>query len=111
VLSKNPQERAQQAARLSRLLDSDNALARRLAARLLGRSEDLTMVPDLIYALTDNDSEVPKLAEEGLRLLSRHLNTVHLKQNPTDEQKAAAVRYWKQWYLGLRPDFVFIDRE
>jgi Prenyltransferase and squalene oxidase repeat len=111
ALSKNPQERSQQAARLSRLLDNKNALARRLAVRLLGRSEDLSVVPDLIYALTDNDSEIPRLAEEGLRLLSRHLSTVHLGQKPTDEQKSRAVRYWKEWYLGLRPDYVFVDRK
>jgi hypothetical protein len=111
VLSKNPQERAQQTARLSRLLDSEDAMARRLAARLLGRCEDLGVVPDLIYALSDNDGEVPVLAEESLRLLSRHLSKVHFKQSPTDEQKSISEKYWRAWYLTVRPDYVFIERK
>jgi hypothetical protein len=110
ALSKDPTERAQQVARLSRLLDSKNPIARRLAARLLGRSEDLRVVPELIYALSDPDGDVPKLAEEGLRLLSRRLSDVHVRQGASAEQKAAAARYWKDWYLTVRPDFVFPER-
>lgn len=111
VLSKDPKERSQQIARLSRLLDGTNPVARRLSARLLGRSEDLSVVPDLIYALTDTDPYVPKLAEESLRLLSRHLDVVHIRNAaPTDQQRASAVKYWKEWYLGLKPDFIFLDR-
>ncbi len=111
VLSKNPQERGQQIARLTRLLDGTNPVARRLSARLLGRSEDLSVVPDLIYALTDKDPYVPKLAEESLRLLSRHLDVVHIRNaEPTDQQRAAAIKYWKEWYLGLKPDYIFLDR-
>lgn len=111
ALSRDPAERTQQVARLSRLLDSQNAVARRLSARLLGRSEDLSVVPDLIYALSDKDPFVPKLAEESLRLLSRRLDTVHIREaNPKDQQRSAAISYWKAWYLGIKPDFVFLDR-
>lgn len=111
ALSKDPAERTQQVARLSRLLDSQNAVARRLSARLLGRSEDLSVVPDLIYALSDEDPFVPKLAEESLRLLSRRLDTVYIREaNPKDQQRSAAISYWKNWYLGIKPDFVFLDR-
>jgi hypothetical protein len=109
-LSRKPEQRAAQVARLSRLLNSENYNARRLAVRLLGRSEDLSVVPDLIFALTDRDPFVPKLAEEGLRLLSRQLKTVYIKANPADEDRARAIRHWKEWYLGIRPDYIFIDR-
>ncbi len=110
-LTKDPGQRKEQVARLGRLLvSSRDANARRIAATLLGRSEDLNQVPDLIYALTDPDPYVPMLAEESLRLLSRKLKAVKLGESPTAAEQAAAVNYWKKWYLGLRPDYIFIDR-
>jgi hypothetical protein len=110
-LTKDPVQRKEQVARLARLLvSSRDANARRLAATLIGRSEDLNQVPDLIYALTDNDPHVPMLAEESLRLLSRKLKSGKLGLDPSAAEKAAAVNYWKSWYLGLRPDYIFIDR-
>ncbi len=109
-LSSDPKTRAAQTARLSRLLSSKSPTARQLAARLLGRSEEIQVAPDLIYALMDPDPYVPQIAEEGLRLLSRKLNAVLLKADPTNDQRVAAVNYWKAWYLGLRPDYVFTPR-
>ncbi|MEZ6137304.1 MAG: hypothetical protein R3C53_20645 [Pirellulaceae bacterium] len=109
-LTKDPVQRKEQVARLSRLLSSNDFSARRIAAKLLGRSEDLDQVPDLIYALTDNDPEVRLIAEEGLRLLSRKLKSGKLTLEAKPSEIAAAVDFWKQWYLGLRPDYIFIDR-
>ncbi len=109
-LTKDPAQRKEQVARLSRLLVSKDYRARRIAAKLLGRSEDLDQVPDLIYALTDEDPHVPMIAEEGLRLLSRKLISGKLEADPTPAEKKAAENFWKQWYLGLRPDYIFIAR-
>ncbi|GIW97221.1 MAG: hypothetical protein KatS3mg111_0554 [Pirellulaceae bacterium] len=110
-LSDDPQERQAQVARLSRLLVSGNYAARRVAAKLLGRSDDIAVAPDLIFALTDPDPMVPKIAEESLRLLSRKLLVRHFgDEPPTYQQRADAVDFWKRWYLGLQPDYVFIDR-
>ncbi len=107
-LSKDPSERKEQVARLSRLLIANDYKSRQLAAKLLGRSEDLDQAPELIYALLDSNDLVPMIAEESLRLLSRKLTAGSLKQQPTVEQKKAAFRYWKEWYLGLRPDYEFV---
>ncbi|HBE72170.1 MAG TPA: hypothetical protein DDW52_28885 [Planctomycetaceae bacterium] len=109
-LSQDPEKRKRQIARLSRLLVSRDASARRIAAKLLGRSDDLDQVPDLVFALSDPDPYVPMIAEEGLRLLSRKLTAGKLGVKPTPEQRLEAIEYWKKWYLGLRPDYVFIDR-
>ena len=109
-LSEDPQTRKAQAARLARLLRSESHTARRLAARLLGRSEEISVAPELIYALLDPDPHVPAIAEEGLRLVSRKLSAVHLRAAPTAEQQQTAVRFWKDWYLGLCPDYVFLER-
>lgn len=107
-LSKDPGERKNQVARLSRLLVSNDYKSRQLAAKLLGRSEDFDQAPELIYALLDSNDMVPMIAEESLRLLSRKLNAGTLKQNPTQEQKKGAFKYWSEWYLGLRPDYKFV---
>ncbi len=107
-LSKEPAVRKEQVARLVRLLVSNDYKSRQLAAKLIGRSEDLDQAPELIYALLDSNDMVPMIAEESLRLLSRKLNAGSLKQNPTLEQKKAAFEFWKAWYLGLRPDYVFV---
>jgi hypothetical protein len=109
-LSQDPDVRSAEIARLRRLLKSRNPTARRLAARLLGRSDQIEVAADLISALTDPDPHVPTIAEEGLRLLSRRLNSVNVRVDATDEAKWAAERYWKEWYLGLRPDHVFPSR-
>lgn len=109
-LSSDPAQRREQVARLSRLLVSGDYRARQIAARLLGRTDDLSVVPDLIYALTDPNDKVPMIAEESLRLLSRKLDAVHVKQNPSVQDRSRAEAFWKEWYLGLRPEHIFIDR-
>ncbi len=109
-LAKDPVERAAQLSRLSRLLVSGDYMPRRIAAKLLGRSEDLNRVPELIYALSDEDPYVPQYAEESLRLLSRKLSQPPLPVEPDLGQRKAAMEFWKQWYLGLRPEYVFIER-
>lgn len=107
-LSKDPSERKDQVTRLSRLLISNDFRSRQVAAKLLGRSEDFDQAPELIYALLDSNDKVPMIAEESLRLLSRKLNAGKLKQNPSQEEKKAAFKYWKEWYLGVRPDYEFV---
>jgi len=109
-LSPDPETRSAQVSRLARLLRSQSPTARRLAARLLGRAEDITVAPNLIYALLDPDPHVPAIAEEGLRLISRQLTSSRVRVDPTDDQRQAAAEYWKAWYQGLRPDYVFLER-
>jgi hypothetical protein len=109
-LSKDPSVRKDQVARLARLLVSDDHKSRRIAAKLLGRSEDLQQAPELIYALRDSDPHVPAIAEESLRLLSRKLKSGNLTIDPTLEQKKQAQQFWKEWFLGLRPDFIFLQQ-
>jgi len=109
-LSPDPLARQQQVSRLARLLTHGAYTARRVAAKLLGRSEDLDQVPVLIDALSDEDPYVPQLAEESLRLLSRKLSHPRLEVASELAQRNAAIEYWKEWYLGLRPDYVFLAR-
>lgn len=110
TLSKNPSERKAQVTRLSRLLRSEDWKSRRIAAKLLGRCEDINQVPELIYALTDGDPLVPMIAEESLRLLTRKLTIRHLDAEPKPEQQRVAMEYWRKWYVSMRPDYVFLDK-
>lgn len=111
LLSNDPKQRQEQLNRFVRLLRSKDYRARQIAAKMLGRGDNIEHVPQLIYALTDPDPRVPFYAETSLRLLSRQLNTRHLpnKEQPTESEKARAAIQWKKWYLSIRPDYTFVD--
>ena len=110
-LPKDPKVRKDQLNRFSRLLNSQDPKARRFAAKILGRGDDLDFVPALIYALSDPDSQVPRFAEASLRLISRQLDTYHLPREGKigEGARVTAVLQWRKWYLTVRPDYVFVD--
>lgn len=92
------------AVQLRKLAASQRPEARIAAVKGLGRARGLDNVPTLIYALTDPDSQVVTAAIEALRYISRQPagspGTVI-----TDEiSRKAAIDYWKNWYLSLRPE-------
>ncbi|MEY4566587.1 MAG: hypothetical protein RLY14_1557 [Planctomycetota bacterium] len=113
-LAPDPKTRRAQLARLSRILssndvlNSENYLKRRVAARLLSQADDLDFVPAMIYALGDPDRIVSKFADDGLRLVSRRLDNI-LPEDASEGQKKAAIEEWKKWYLSLRPDYIFLE--
>ena len=111
-LDPDPKRRKEQLNRLSRLLSGKDPLARRGAAKLLGRGDDLDFVPALIYALTDPDPYVPKYAENSLRILSRRMTTrvFSIDQPPNEADRKKAVALWQEWYQGVRPDYVFVEQ-
>lgn len=110
VLDPNPKVRKEQLNRFARLLRSKDGVSRRIAAKLLGRGDDLDFVPDLIYALSDPDKYVPGIAENSLRILSRQMNTYIIpKEGPvTADVLVKAEGRWRQWYLSVRPDHIFV---
>jgi hypothetical protein len=93
------------------LLRSKDWQARRIAAKVLGRSDDLDLVPELIFALSDRDSVVNRNAETSLRLISRKLDKYHLPKEGgiTEQDRIKAQREWKTWFLELRPDYIFVE--
>jgi hypothetical protein len=106
-LSGDPTLRRDQLNRLARLLHGSDWRSRRTAARLLGRGDDLDSVPALIFALTDQDPEVPRLAEDSLRIISKRLSTRHLPLDGelTDRARQNAVDAWTLWYRTIQPSF------
>jgi hypothetical protein len=111
VFSSDPSRRKDELNRFARLLRSKDWKARRIASKVLGRSDDLDMVPELVYALTDRDNVVSRNAETSLRLISRQLDKYHLpKEGAISEQdRVKAQREWKRWFLELRPDYIFVE--
>ena len=98
--------------RLERLVrGSQSWQARRVAARLLGQSDEMRVVPALIYALSDPDEPVTRYARDGLRYISRKFEGFGLPDKPNDSQVRDAQKKWRKWYLSMHPGFVFIDHD
>lgn len=109
-LADDPQERRQQLSRLERLARGSRSYqARRVATRLLGQSDELDVVPALIFGLTDPDKLVRRYARDGLRFISRRFEGFGLPDDPTPQEVRQAVAAWRQWYTDLDPGYVFLD--
>ncbi len=115
-LDKDPAGRAAQLDRLERLVrGSKSWQARRVAARLLGTSDELRVVPALIFALSDPDPMVWRYARDGLRFISRRFDGMGLGRPPagkdvhTASTVAAAQKKWRAWYKTMNPKYVFLD--
>jgi len=111
-LEKDPARRRQQLDRLERLVRGSRSWqARRVAAKLLGTSDDLSVVPSLIYALSDPDTVVRRSAVEGLRFISRRFNDFDMPDKPDAQEIRKAQQQWRQWYQSIYPGYVFLDAE
>lgn len=115
-LKDDPKQRKDQLNRFARVLRNSPPEARLAAAKLLGRGDDLDYVPDLIYGLTDPLDPVARAAETSLQILSRKMTVRYLPNLPADQklsvaQKNTAVERWREWYLTVRPDYLFINAE
>ena len=112
LLATDLNQRKEQLNRFARLLNAKEPRTRKIAAKLLGRGDDLDHVPALIYAITDPDPNVPRIAEQSLRLISRRLDIHYLPKGSeklSEQTKSGASLQWKKWFLSLRPDYVFVD--
>ncbi len=109
-LSIDPGTRRVQLDRLERLVrGSQSWQARRVAARLLGQSEELRVVPALIFALSDPDGPVKNYANDGLCFISRKFDGVGMPAKPKPDEVRKAQKDWQDWYLSINPSYVFLD--
>tara|TARA_R110002049_G_scaffold2750_10_gene22444 strand:- start:86859 stop:88598 length:1740 start_codon:yes stop_codon:yes gene_type:complete len=109
-LETDPTARAAQMDRLERLLrGSSSWQARRVAARLLGKSDELRVVPALIFALSDPDTSVKRYARDGLRFISRKFDGFGMPDKASQAQARRAQQQWRDWYTTMRPGYVFLD--
>ena len=109
-LASDPDARAAQLDRLERLVRGSRSWqARRVAAKLLGRSDELRVVPSLIYALSDPDEPVRRFARDGLRFLSRKFDGFGMPDRPNQAEVEKAQQQWRDWYRSVNPKYVFLD--
>lgn len=107
-LSRNPKIRAQQQKRMRRLVNAESYQARLVAVKTLAKLRDLDNVPTLIYALSDPDKRVVLEARNALRFTGRKFRGFGMPDSPSQADIDAAVAAWKQWYLEIRPEAVFV---
>ena len=100
-------ERSEHLARLRTLATRGVPEARLAAVKTLSRVKDIDSGQALIAALADPDWGVVLAADEGLRFMGRKTISVSLGERPDAKARAAAVDYWKKWYVALRPDAEF----
>jgi hypothetical protein len=109
-LDPDPATRSAQLDRLERLVrGSQSWQARRVAAKLLGRSDELRVVPSLIFALSDPDESVRRYARDGLRFLSRKFEGFGMPDRPNQAEVDKAQQQWRGWYRTVNPKYVFLD--
>jgi hypothetical protein len=76
---------------------------------LLGKSDELRVVPSLIYALSDPDKSVRRYARDGLRFISRRFDGFDLSNDPDPAEVESVQGKWREWYLSMNPKYVFLD--
>jgi roadblock/LC7 domain-containing protein len=125
--SKDNKSRAEIKVFLRTMVAANNYFRRKIAIRFLASEQDMDNVPALIYALGDTDFRVCIEAQDGLRLISRRIDSLTV----TDATRKNAVRdpgvltdaeknamrldfndlkmKWTQWFLGIRPDAKLLD--
>ena len=111
VLSSKKGSRTEQIATLRNLVTHENAVARKIAVKSIGKFREFDNVPFLIYALSDPEPEISKLAYEGLRFVSRKFNAQKLSTKPNKQEIDAIVKFWSKWYLEVVPDGRLLELE
>ncbi|MEM6688144.1 MAG: hypothetical protein AAF664_01870, partial [Planctomycetota bacterium] len=87
--SNDPEERDIQIERFERLLrGSTSYKARRIAAKVLGKTDELRVAPALIFALSDRDPVVNRYARDGLRFISRKFDGYEMPEMPSRDADA-----------------------
>lgn len=101
--------RGQARAFLRSLVSDKNYYKRLIGVRFLAGEQDLDNAPALIYAMGDPDVRVCMEAHNGLRLVSRKIDSITVPEKPTLSDFLSAKARWVNWLLKLRPDAELLD--
>jgi hypothetical protein len=108
IATEDPEALIGQTDRLLKLVNDRRAEVRRTIYWALGRTNDLHVVPQLIDGLRDSDPNCMVEARNALQFISKKLDANEPPDESNDAQRAAAVLFWKKWYLSVR-DYVERD--
>ncbi len=94
---------------LRSLIMEKNYFRRLIAVKMLSGEQDMDNVPALLYALSDPDMRIATEAHNGLRLISRRINSVRLSAAPSPSEFMLLKDEWTKWFLKIRPDADLLD--
>ena len=112
---------------LRSMVKANNYFRRLIAVRFLAGEQDMDNAPALIYALGDPDFRIAIEAHDGLRLISRKIDSLSVSSQTrtnakrallvlSDEEKnllksefASVKKKWTNWFLKIRPGAELLD--
>ncbi|MFT5524505.1 MAG: hypothetical protein ACI9HK_002460, partial [Pirellulaceae bacterium] len=94
---------------VKRQLSNPDYQIRMKAVKSFSDAQKLQFVPHLLFALSDPDPVVTRIARDGLRKLSRKIEGFGLPDNPSVGQKETAQVRWQNWYLSIQPNAKLFD--
>lgn len=124
---KNDKSRSETNAFLRSMIGANNYFRRLIAVRFLAGEQDMDNVPALIYALGDPDFRIAIEAHDGLRLISRKIDSLSVSQQTRNNAKrglsalgedeknllqsefALVKKKWTNWFLKIRPGAELLD--
>lgn len=124
---KDDKSRGEIKAFLRSMVSARNYFQRLIAVRFLAGEQDMDNVPALIYALGDPDFRICLEAHDGLRLISRKIDSLKIADtvrtnarrdpdvlNAEEENQCrvefdAVKRKWTEWFLKIRPGAELLD--
>ena len=98
-----------QLAYLRGFVSDRNYFKRLIAVKLLSRQQNMDNVPALIYALGDPNLKVCAEAHNGLRLISRKLDSIKITEDASFADYQNIKRQWTEWFLQIRPGAELLD--
>lgn len=112
--SGNDESRNEKIAKLRDAIEHPNWQVRRLVVKFLAKQRNIDNAPALIYALSDPDVRVARMAHDGLRMLSRKIDAISVSDSGSDDEQLTAFKVakekWEEWYLRLRPTAQLLDK-
>lgn len=123
--NKDSKSRAEVQAFLRSMVGARNYYRRLIAVRFLAGEQDMDNVPGLIFAVTDPDLRIAFEAHQGLRLISRKIDSMKLSEETIANARRdpdilatkapetisrmrsefkAMEKKWSKWFLRIRPD-------
>ena len=125
--TKSDKSRGKTNAFLRSMVKANNYYRRLIAVRFLAGEQDMDNVPALIYALGDPDFRIAIEAHDGLRLISRKIDSLTVSSRTrtnakrplkvlSGEEKSLLVsefalvkKNWTDWFLKIRPGAELFD--
>ena len=110
----NEDSRNEKIAKLRDAINNPNWQVRRLVVKFLAKERNINNAPALIFALSDPDIRVARIAHDGLRMLSRKIDSIKVSDSGSEEEQLSELKLakekWEQWYLRLRPTAQLLDQ-